>query len=334
MYELMQKLCGVLAPSGREYALTETIREMITPYVEEVKVDVLGNVVGKITGTGGDDKKKILYLAHMDEVGFMVTYIEGNGYIRFTNMGGPNLTSAAYQEVIFESGTRGHIVPHTGSDHNLNYSTMVVDIGAKNKEEAKKLVKIGECFSALPHVTKLAGTMIGGRPLDDRIGCVILLEAAKAMAEGKKPYNDIYFAFTVQEESTANGSTVTAFDVRPDIGIALDVCGTGDTIGAVPMETRCGDGAAILIRDSTLVADRDLVNTMFAVAEEKGIRHQTEVYTHGGTDAVPMQKVALGAKAGVISIPMRYLHTSAEVLDLADAQSCCELVLALSEHAF
>jgi len=333
MFELMQKLCGVLAPSGREYAMTETIREMLAPWVDEVKVDVLGNVVGKICGTGGEDKKKILYLAHMDEVGFMVTYIEGNGYIRFTNMGGPNLVSAAYQEVIFESGTRGHIVPHTGSDGNLNYSTMVVDIGAKDKEDAKKYVKLGECFSALPHVTKLAGTMIGGRPLDDRIGCVILLEAAKAMKEAR-PYNDIYLAFTVQEETTANGATVSAFDIRPDIGIALDVCGTGDTIGAVPMETRCGDGAAILIRDSTLVADRDLVNTMFAVAEEKGIKHQTEVYTHGGTDAVPMQKVALGAKAGVISIPMRYLHTSAEVLDLADAEACKELVVALSCHSF
>ena len=333
MFELMHKLCGVLAPSGREYAMTETIREMLAPWVDEVKVDVLGNVVGKICGTGGEDKKKILYLAHMDEVGFMVTYIEGNGYIRFTNMGGPNLVSAAYQEVIFESGTRGHIVPHTGSDGNLNYSTMVVDIGAKDQEDAKKYVKLGECFSALPHVTKLAGTMIGGRPLDDRIGCVILLEAAKAMKEAR-PYNDIYLAFTVQEETTANGATVSAFEIRPDIGIALDVCGTGDTIGAVPMETRCGDGAAILIRDSTLVADRDLVNTMFAVAEEKGIKHQTEVYTHGGTDAVPMQKVALGAKAGVISIPMRYLHTSAEVLDLADAEACRDLVLALSEHVF
>ena len=333
MFELMQKLCGVLAPSGREYAMTETVREMLTPYVDEVKVDVLGNVVGKICGTGGEDKKKILYLAHMDEVGFMVTYIEGNGYIRFTNMGGPNLVSAAYQEVIFESGTRGHIVPHTGSDGNLNYSTMVVDIGARDKEDAKKYVKLGECFSALPHVTKLAGTMIGGRPLDDRIGCVILLEAAKAMKEAR-PCNDIYLAFTVQEETTANGATVSAYDVRPDIGIALDVCGTGDTIGAVPMETRCGDGAAILIRDSTLVADRELVNTMFAVAKEKGIKHQTEVYTHGGTDAVPMQKVALGAKAGVISIPMRYLHTSAEALDLADAEACCALVVALSNHAF
>ena len=91
MYELMQKLCGVLAPSGREYAITEAIRDMVAPYVDEVKVDVLGNVVGKISGTG-ENKKKILYLAHMDEVGFMVTYIEGNGYIRFTNMGGPTVS--------------------------------------------------------------------------------------------------------------------------------------------------------------------------------------------------------------------------------------------------
>lgn len=328
MFELMQKLCGVLAPSGREYAMTETMRELITPLVDEVKVDTLGNVVGKITGTG-ENKKKILYLAHMDEVGFMVTFIEDNGYIRFTNMGGPSLTSAAYQEVIFESGTRGHIVPHTGSDGNLNYSTMVVDIGAKDKEDAKKYVKLGECFSALPHVTKIAGTMIAGRPLDDRIGCAILVEAAERMQK-ERPYHDVYLAFTVQEESTANGSTVTAYDVRPDIGIALDVCGTGDTIGATPMETKCGDGAAILIRDSTLVADRELVRDLFTVAEEKGIKHQTEVFTMGGTDAVPMQKVALGAKAGVISIPMRYLHTSAEALDLADAEACRDLVVAFS----
>ncbi len=333
MFTMMQKLCSILAPSGREQAMTDAMKEMITPYVDEVKTDVLGNVVGKITGTG-ENKKKILYLAHMDEVGFIVTFVEENGYIRFSNMGGPSLWSAMYQEVVFESGARGHIVPHAGAEGGPNYSNLYVDIGAKNKEEALKLVKLGDHFSTLPHVTQLSGTMIGGRPLDDRIGCVILLEAARMMHEGTKPYHDIYFAFTVQEESTANGSTVTAFDIRPDVGIALDVCGTGDTIGVPPMATKCGDGAAILIRDSTLVANRELVKMLFDVAAEKGIKHQTEIYTHGGTDAVPMQKVALGAKAGVISIPMRYLHTAAETLDLADAEACRDLVVAFSGHQF
>lgn len=310
--------------------MTAKIQELVAPYTDELHTDTLGNVVGYIHGTG-EQRKKLLYLAHMDEVGFMITYIEDNGYLRFTNLGGPNLTSAAYQEVVFESGVHGNIVPHTGSDSTLNYTTMVVDIGVHTKEDAQKLVSIGDHFAISPHVTKLSGTMISGRPLDDRIGCAILLEAAKILHD-HRPYHDVYLAFTTQEETTSNGATVTAFDLRPDVGIAIDVCGTGDTIGATPMETQCGHGAAILIRDSTLVADRDLVRELFATAAKNQIPHQTEVYTKGGTDAIPMQKVARGAKAGVISIPMRYLHTAAETLDLADAEACRDLVVAYSSY--
>ena len=139
--------------------------------------------------------------------------------------------------------------------------------------------------------------------------------------------------FTVQEELAlpSMGASVVSFAVQPDIGVAVDVCGTGDVPGAAPMAVKLGGGPAILVRDTTLVADKGLVDTLTKLAKDAGLSYQYEVSTAGGQDAVPMQKVGLGCKAGVISIPMRYLHTSAETADLSDASGCVTLSAALCD---
>ncbi len=330
MFELLQKLAQVSAPTGNEYPLGELIGKLITPYVDKVSFDGLGDVIGYVEGNG-ENKKKVLYSVHMDEVGFIAAKIEENGYIRFNNLGGPNLTSAAYREVVFPaSGIHGMMVPHTGSDGNLQLGTMVVDIGAPSRAEAEKYVSVGDSFTLVPYMVKEAGNRIAGHPVDDRIGCAILIDAARELKEsGKRPYNDIYFAFSVQEEVTAAGACVLSNVVMPDIGIAVDVCGTGDTIGSFPMTVSLGGGAAILLSDTKLIGDRRLAEDMKKTCAENGIKYQIEVCVHGGTDAVPMAKSGSGCRANVISIPMRYLHTSAETFDMFDAEQCRELVYAL-----
>ena len=332
MYELLDTLMAVRAPSGREYRLAEKITELLTPFVDKCWTDRVGNVIGFIEGEG-ENKKKVLFGAHMDEVGMIVTYIEGSGYVRFTNDGGPNMFSAEYREVVFENGARGMIVPQNGSEGSP-WNNCVVDIGAHSKEEAEALVSVGETFAPISSLMHMAGNTVAGRPVDDRVGCAVQLMAAERIsARGKRPYHDIYFAFTVQEELAlpAMGAGVVAYAVQPDVGIAIDVCGTGDTIGAVPMAMKVGGGLSILVRDTTIIADKGLVDTLTQLAKDNNLPYQYEVSTTGGVDAVPMQKTGLGCKAGVISVPMRYLHTSAETMDLTDAEGCVTLTAALCD---
>ena len=271
----------------------------------------------------------------MDEVSFIVTQIDGSGYVHFTNNGGPNMVSSAYREVQFQNGVEGFLVPT--NDGNLNCAAMVVDVGAKNKEEAEALVSVGDFFAAPNYLRRLAGNRIGGRPVDNRIGCAVELSAAERLAaSGKRPYHDIVFGFTVQEEIQlpSMGGSVLSYETEPDIGLALDVCQTGDTAGGPAMAVRLGGGASILVRDTTLLADKLLIDNLVAAAKENGIPYQMQVALNGGTDAVPMQKTGRGSRAGVISIPMRYLHTSAEVCDLADAEACADLALVMCNRPF
>ncbi len=334
MLDLLKKLISIHAFSGREDELAAFIKDYMTPLSDEVRIDRLGSVICVIRGDG-EDKKKLMYAAHMDEVGMIVTYIESSGYIRFTNNGFPNWTSLAYREVVFESGAHGMVVPQVGCDGSPSPEKMYVDIGTSSREETEKYVNIGDCFAAVNYLTEMSGSVVAGRPIDNRIGCAVLMKLAERLHNRPdRPYHDVYLVFTVQEETAlpAVGGSAAAFGVMPDIGIAVDVCATGDAIGALPMDSRVGGGAVVQIRDNTAVFDRELVKQIISACDEKAIPYQRLVAYNGGTDAVPMQKVGLGCRAGAIGIPMRYLHTSAEIADISDAEACVDLCAALCDR--
>ncbi len=333
MFNLVKKICKPLSVSGREEAVTGVIAEEISPYVDSVRLDALGSLIAFKAGSAPDgERKKVMFAAHIDEIGFMVSYIEENGFIRFQTLGGINFASAAFTVVVFENGTRGVIVPETGvGAGDFRQEKFVVDIGAKNRKEAERKVSVGDTFAVESNVVRLMGSRIAGRPLDDRIGAVILIEAAKRIAQsGNAPKNDVYFCFTVQEEVGCRGSKTAAYAVRPDVGIALDVTATGDTVGAKPMAVSLGGGAAIKIKDSSVVCDRSLVRHMRALCEKGKIPYQMEVLAAGGTDTSSMQAAAGGAVAGCISIPTRYIHSSVETADLGDVEACAALTAALA----
>ena len=329
MLNMMKTLCAVRGVSGYEKAVSDKLLPMIAPYTDKVWSDAMGNLIALKRGTAPDgERRRIMLCAHMDEIGFLVTYIDDKGYIRVAPIGGINYVAAAYASVTFANGTKGILVPEAGTAAgDIKQDKVYVDIGAKDRKEAERKVKIGDFCALDGKITRLCGKRITGRPLDDRIGCAMLVKIAETMAS-TPCRDDVYFVFSVQEEVGLRGSKPAAYGIMPDIGIAFDVTLTGDVPGAKPMACAVGDGAAIKIKDASVLCDRALVEELTAVAKEQGIKHQFEVLLAGGTDTAAMQMTGAGARAAALSVPTRYVHSGVEMLDLADAEACVKLTAA------
>lgn len=329
MLNLMKALVAPRAISGYEKAVSEKILPMVAPLCDKVWTDAMGNLIAMKAGTAPEgERRRVMLCAHMDEIGFLVTFIDDNGFIRIAPIGGINPVAAAYTEVTFGNGVKGILVPETGTlPADLKVDKMYVDIGAKDKREAERKVRIGDFCALDGRITRLCGRRIAGRPLDDRIGCAILIKIAETL-QGKTCRDDVYFVFSVQEEVGLRGSKTAAYGIRPDIGLAYDVTLTGDSVGAKPMACAVGDGAAIKIKDNSVMCDRALVDELAAAAETHGVRHQFEILLAGGTDTASMQMAGAGARAAALSVPTRYVHSGVELLDLHDAQACVDLTVA------
>lgn len=321
MYNTLKTLCLIPSVSGREDAIRDKIKEMISPLTDECYTDNLGNLIALKRGNG-ENKKKIMLCAHMDEIGFLVTYIEEKGFIRISTVGGINLVASACSEVISERGVKGVLVPESGvKAADFSADKFVIDIGAKTRKEAERRVKIGDFFVVSPSLSRLSGTRVCGRPIDDRIGCAVMIKLARKMAD-EVCENDVYYVFSVQEEVGCRGAKPAAFGISPDYALVYDVTGTGDTVGAKPMECGIGCGAAIKIKDSSVICHTEVVDKLCSLAKENKISHQLEILTYGGTDTSSIQMSGFGCRAGALSIPTRYIHSSVETADLSDAEAC------------
>ena len=329
MLNLIKTLNAPRAISGREKAISDKLLTIVAPITDKCWNDAMGNLIAVTYGTAPEgEKKKIMLCAHMDEIGFLVTYIEDSGFIRVQPIGGINWVAAAFSEVAFASGLKGILVPEAGaSPAELGPDKCCIDIGAKDKKEAEKKVKIGDFCALEGGITRLLGRRIAGRPLDDRIGCAVLVKIAEKLAETPVA-DDVYFVFSVQEEVGLRGATTSAFGIKPDIGIVYDVTGTGDCPGAPRMVCSLGAGAAIKLKDNSLICDYELTQEIAAVAKEKDIKHQFEILPFGGTDTAAIQISGAGVKVAALSIPTRYIHSGVEMLDLADADACADLTVA------
>ena len=326
MYQTLKQLIKVHGVSGREGNVASKISEMIAPYTDEVSIDALGNLIALKKGTGNNRKKHML-CAHMDEIGFIVTYIEDNGYLRVSNIGGIRFIPSAYMPVIFENGLRGVLAPEEDLEKKEDYQAtkFYIDIGAKDKKDAEKRVQIGDCAVIEPNVFRLANHRIAGRPLDDRLGCAILIDVAKKLTQTK---DDVYFVFSVQEEVGCKGAKTASFAIEPDDAIVFDVTGTGDSLGAKPMVVSLGGGVAIKIKDNSVICHNEIVEKLVSLSKQHKISSQMEILTYGGTDTSSIQTSAFGAKVGALSIPTRNIHTATEVVDMRDVEACRNLALA------
>lgn len=324
--EYLRKFIKASGVSGNEKEVAEVIKKEIAPYVDEVYTDAMGSLIAHKKGNG---EKKLMFAAHMDEIGFMVNYITDEGYLRVSRMGGINFVASSYSHVVFDSGLHGVLVPEarTGAQ-DFRPDTVYVDIGAKNKKDAERRVKIGDFCRVQPELYHLAGSRVCGRPIDNRIGCYMLYEVAKRLENCE---NDTYFVFTSQEEVGVRGSKTSAYAIAPDYGVAVDIGGAGDVINAAPFAVVLGAGPAIKLKDGMVICHKTMIDLMKNIAEDKKIKYQLEILEGGGTDTCMLQQARGGSIAGAVSVPTRYGHSGVETIDMSDVEGGIEIMKGICE---
>lgn len=324
LYTTLKELCSAHSISGREGQIRELLEKKIAPFCDSVNTDALGNLIAKKNGRTGE--KRIMLCAHMDEIGFIVNFIEDSGLIRVAPIGGINFVANAFSKVVSESGVVGVMVPNARTKaEEYAPDKMFIDIGASSKAQAERRVRIGDAFMAAPELFKLGGKRVAGRPIDDRVGCLVLLAVAEKLANVDIDA-DVYYVFAVQEEVGCRGSKTATFAIAPTESICVDVTGTGDLPGAAPMACALGKGAAIKIKDASVICHEEVVKALDEIAKENKITVQKEILLYGGTDTSSMQMTAGGSMAGAVSIPTRYIHSGVESCDLGDVEASVELI--------
>jgi putative aminopeptidase FrvX len=326
MKSLIQKLVETPGPSGYEAQIRSVVRAEIEPYADELQVDALGNLIAR-KGKGGADGIKIMLAAHIDEIGVMVTQVDEKGFVRFTTLGGVRPYTCVSGRVRFLNGTSGVIFMEPLEDMTKapTFEQLYIDIGLSGNQDAP--VKVGD-VAVFDRPFLDLGERLVAKSMDDRIGAAVLVETLRQV---KDTPHQLFFVFSTQEEVGLRGATTAAFGIDPDLGLSVDVTGSGDTPRRtkVRMEVSLGKGPAIKVRDGGMLADRRVVDWMIRGAERLGLPYQMEILEGGTTDARAMQLTRSGVPAGCLSIPTRYIHSPSEMVDFNDVQQAVQLLVGL-----
>lgn len=327
MKPLIQKLVETPSPSGYEGNIRAVIRAEIDGYVDELSVDALGSLIA-VRGKENNSGSKIMLSAHMDEIGIMVTHIEENGFIRFATLGGVRPITCIGGRVRFLNGQIGVINVEIMDDPNKMpaIDNLYVDVGASTREGVT--LHVGDVAAFDRPFTDLGNRLVS-KAMDDRIGCAVLIETLHRLKDSP---HQLYFVFSTQEEVGLRGATTAAFGVDPDIGLAVDVTGTGDTPKNNKMEVALGKGPAVKVRDGGMLSDPRLVDWMVRAAETARLPYQLEILLGGTTDARAIQLTRAGVPTGCLSIPCRYIHSPSEMVDYNDVENAVRLMLELLSH--
>lgn len=331
--KLLEELTQAWGVSGREKNVRTIIRREIRDYVDECYTDAMGNLIAYKKGTDSENNKKIMYTAHMDEIGFQVTHIEGDGRIKVYSVGW-TWTSAIYNDkVIFQNGVIGVVGCDGPVEEAQNKAqALYIDIGCTNKEETMKYVQPGDYCGFIGKYYELQNDRISAKSLDDRVACYVLIEAIKKN-QGQYP-NDIYYVFTVQEEVGCRGSVVAAERIKPDIGVSVDV--TPDHYYPCDLKgcNEVGKGVGVTFGNPSAMLDEYLVDEMVKTCEDNAIDYQRDVMDRGGTDASSMNRAYYGTRVAGISIVDRYPHSQSSVISKHDVECAIELVDKYSAREF
>lgn len=333
MKSLIEKLVTISSPSGREHAIREVIAGEIKPYVDEMKIDPMGNLVALKKGKSG---RKLLFDGHMDEIGVVVTHVDSKGFLRVDSIGGLSPYMLLGSRLVFDTGASGvvDVEGETIKDlketmKSLDYDHIFVDIGATDKEDAEKKAPVGT-FGTYDSTFVDLGKRLVSKSMDDRIACAIMIQVLKEL---EKPEDDVYFVFAVQEEVGIVGASVAAFDIMPDMAVAIDVTAGPDTPKSFKrMGFNLGGGPTIKIKDRGSISSSRVVSRLKEVAEKRDIPTQYEVLIFGGTDASGYQMTGRGIASGTVSIPCRYVHSPHEMVDYDDVLNAVRLLKALAEE--
>jgi len=332
--DLLKKITQVPGAPGFEYKIRALIKSEIEAYVDEIKTDVFGNLVAYRKGTSN---KKMMITAHMDEISFMVTHIDNEGFIRFHTLGGFDAKTLTAQRVILHGkkdiigvmGTKPiHVLTPEEKGKAARIQDYFIDTGL-GVDEVNDIISIGDPITRERGFIEM-GDMVNSKSIDNRVSVYILIEALKALKDQELPV-DLYSVFTAQEEVGIRGATSATMGINPDFGINLDVTLAYDLPGAGSHEkvTELGKGTAIKVMDAMTICDYRMVKYMKKIAQENEISHQIEVLTAGGTDTAGMQRYSQnGCIAGGISIPTRYLHQVIEMAHKKDIKDSIDLLKA------
>jgi putative aminopeptidase FrvX len=342
--ELLKRLTETPGVPGHEDAIRALTKSELSPLCDDVKTDAIGNVIGFRAGKVAKGKKatkrKVMVVAHIDEIGFLVSHVdEKTGFLRIHPVGGFDAKTVVAQRVMVHGkkklvGVIGskpiHIMTQADRDKPPKLEDLHVDLGLPAKTVSAN-VSVGDTVTVEQEFLDL-GECVTGKALDDRVGVYVMLEALRKL---KRHQVDIYAVGSAQEEVGLRGATASAFGVAPDIVIALDVTLACDVPGVSEDKriTSLGGGVAIKIMDSSFIASPKLVKKFQQIAKAKRIKHQMELLPRGGTDAGGVQRAGGAVAAMTLSIPTRYVHSAVEMANKKDIQAAVALLAAFLEVA-
>lgn len=328
LLERLSNACGV---PGREDEVRELIRQELVPYADDIWTDPMGNLIVR----KGSGPIRVMLDAHMDEVGFVVGGYTEDGCLQFKQVGGcdPRVLPGRAVWVTNDRmpGVIGAKAFHLCSDEERNQpvpvSEMVIDVGARTREEAEALCELGDPIYFASTFERLGQHVVKGKAFDDRAGCAVV---AALMQEASYPGITLYGVFTCQEEVGLRGARIAAYNLNPDVAIAIDATASGNVPGIDPFDTstNMGEGPAIYLLDAQTVPNARLRSELVRVAKERMIPHQFKRLTAGGTDSVAIQVQRGGIPSCAVSIPSRYIHSGASLMDMRDFAHTCDLIQA------
>ncbi len=323
--KLLSKICKTPGVPGFEQRIRKVVIDEISEYVDKVEIDNLGNVYA--IKNGDNDSKRVMVAAHMDEIGFIVNYIDDNGFIKFQPLGGfdpktltsQRVTIHGTEDIIGVMGSKPvHIMKDEEKGKPVKIEDFYIDTGLP-ADEVKKIVSIGDTITRKSKLIEM-GNCINAKSLDNRISVYILIETLKLLKDKEVPYT-VYGVFSVQEEIGIRGANVASHNINPHFGFGLDTTIAYDLPGAKPEEsvTKLGKGVGIKILDGSVVCDYRMVDYMKKTANQNDINWQAELLPKGGTDTAGIQRMSkTGAIVGAVSIPTRHIHQTIEMVHKDD----------------
>jgi len=328
---LLTEICETAGAPGFEDPIRKVVIREIKKTADHFSIDNMGNVIAFKRGKSSD--KKVMIGAHMDEIGFIVTYIDDNGFIYFNPLGGFDPKTLTAQRVIVHGkknliGVMGskpiHVMTPEERTKGVKITDFFIDMGL-NKKQVEKHISIGDPITRQRELIEM-GNCVNCKSIDNRVSVFILIETLHQL---KSPAYDVYGVFTVQEEVGIRGAQVATHQIQPDFGIGLDTTIAYDLPGAQAHEniTKLGEGTGIKIMDGMTICDSRMVRYMKEIADKAKIKWQPEILPAGGTDTAGIQRMtAGGAIAGAISIPTRHLHQVIEMADKHDIKESINLL--------
>lgn len=339
--KLLARLTEAHGVPGQEDLIREIVKDELKG-VCEFSTDTMGNLTCFRAGTEKGSKKKLMLAAHMDEIGFIVKFIDDHGFLRLQPLGGWDPRQMASQRVYVHAKKGmlpGVLMASTKPKHMLTpeeankpptTENFFVDIGLSG-DDAKKKIRLGDMVTMNRNLQQM-GKLLTCKCMDDRVAVYTMIEAVKA---AKKHSVDLYAVATVQEEIGLRGAITSGWSIKPDIAVAIDITLANDYPGIPEQDqvTRLGEGTAIKIMDGSLLCHPKVVEHFRTLAEKNKIKHQMEILPAGGTDAGGIQKLHGGIPSFTLSIPCRYVHTVNETVHSDDVDASVDLLAKYIEDA-